>query len=274
MLKYQKRFTKDQRSSILSEHLEEGLSISELSRKYQVSVHTIYKWRNAMKENTLLLPPSKKTRDEHKRTGKIMTLQSNVRWCSDCFEIVCFNGEKVYVSVVLDCCDREAISYVVKDRPLLSENIQSLMILAVEKRFGGLHTGREIEFLSDRGSIYRSYAVQLLARKIGLKSCFTRAYSPEGNGMSEACVKTVKRDYVYVNDCYSAEVTRKLLEGWIKDYNTVAPHSGLGMRSPLEYRKLKEGKGICEVCPPLGGLRAGARTSQMQKQDILQAQGQ
>ena len=61
-----------------------------------------------------------------------MTLQSNVRWCSDCFEIICFNGEKVYVSFVLDCCDREAISYVVKDRPLLSEDIQSLMILAVE----------------------------------------------------------------------------------------------------------------------------------------------
>ena len=92
--------------------------------------------------------------------------------------------------------------------------------------------------------------------------------------MSEAFVKTVKRDYVYVSDCYSAEVTIKLLEGWIKDYNTVAPHSGLGMRSPLEYRKLKEGKGICEACPPLGGLRAGTRTSQMQKQDVLQAQGQ
>ena len=50
MLKYPKRFTKDQKSSILSQHLEEGLSISELSRKYQVSAHTIYKWRNAMKE--------------------------------------------------------------------------------------------------------------------------------------------------------------------------------------------------------------------------------
>ena len=65
-----------------------------------------------------------------------------------------------------------------QSRPLLSDDIQSLMIMAVEGRFGAFHTGREIEFLSDRGSIYRSYAVQLLARKIGLRSCFTRAYSP------------------------------------------------------------------------------------------------
>lgn len=227
-----------------------------------------------MKENTLLLPKSEKTRDERKRTGKIITPKSNIRWCSDCFEIACFNGEKVYVSFVLDCCDREVISYVSQSRPLLSDDIQSLMIMAVERRFRVLHTGREIEFLSDRGSIYRCYAVQLLARRIGLKSCFTRAYSPESNGMSEAFVKTIKRDYVYVSDCCSAEVTMGLLGGWIKDYNTVAPHSGLGMRSPSEYRKLKEGKGMCEVCPPSGGLRAGARTSQMQKQDVLQVQVQ
>ena len=87
-------------------------------------------------------------------------------------------------------------------------------------------------------------------------------------------MKTMKRDYVYVSDCYSAEVTMKLLEGWIEDYNTVAPHSGLGMRSPLEYRKFKEGVGINEVCPPLEGLREGVQISQVKKQDILQIQTQ
>ena len=243
-------------------------------KQYGLRVYNKKRIYRIMKENALLLPQSKKTRKEHKRTGKIMTLQSNVRWCSDCFEIICFNGEKIYVSFVLDCCDREVISFVVQSRPLLSEDIQDLMILAVERRFEGLHTGREIEFLSDRGSIYRAYAVQLLARKIGLKSCFTRAYSPESNGMSEAFVKTIKRDYVYVSDCYSAEETEKLLERWIKDYNSVAPHSGLGMRSPEEYRKLRKEKEICEVCPPLGGMRAGAQTSQIKKQDVLQVQDQ
>ena len=50
MLKYPKRFTKEEKSRILSEHLKEGLSISELSRKHQVSAHSIYNWRNAMKK--------------------------------------------------------------------------------------------------------------------------------------------------------------------------------------------------------------------------------
>ena len=78
-----------------------------------------------MKENALLLPKPEKTRDERKRTGKIITPKSNMRWCSDCFEIICFNGEKVYVSFVLDCCDREVISFVSHSRPLLSDDIQS-----------------------------------------------------------------------------------------------------------------------------------------------------
>jgi len=150
-----------------------------------------------MKENDLILPKALKVREEREKTGKIITQQSDKRWCSDCFEILCFNGDKLYVSFVLDCCDREVISFISRDRPLLSDDIQSLMIMAVERRFAGeLRTNRQIEFLSDRASIYRSYAVQLLARKIGLKSCFTRAYSPESNGMSEAFVNTIKRDYV------------------------------------------------------------------------------
>ena len=190
-----------------------------------------------MKENGLLLPAFKPVREKHKATGKIMTLYSNTRWCSDCFEIQCFNGEKVYVAFVLDTCDRQVISFTASDQPLLSEDIQDIMIKAVEKRFGTIRTDREIEFLSDRGSIYRAYNVQMLARRLGLRSCFTRAYSPESNGMAEAFVKTIKRDYVYVSDCFSAEKTMNLLEKWFYDYNHKAPHSALGMKSPVEYIK-------------------------------------
>lgn len=182
-----------------------------------------------------ILPKSLRTR-EHQPTGVVMTLHSNTRWCSDGFEIKCFNGEKVYVAFVLDCCDREAISFVGSTRPLMAEDIQALMIDSVEKRFGGHRANRMIEFLSDRGSIYRAYNVQSLARQLNLKSCFTAPYSPESNGMSEAFVNTIKRDYVYVNDCDSAGNVLKMLGDWFVDYNQNAPHSALGMKSPVEYR--------------------------------------
>ena len=56
-----------------------------------------------------------------------------------------------------------------------------------------------------------------------------------GEGISKAFVAT---DYVYTSDCKDAQTVMKLFKKWIGDYNNVASHSGLGMKSPAEYRKL------------------------------------
>jgi len=190
-----------------------------------------------MQMNGLSLP---QTMPEQKRehTGKVMTLFPNLRWCSDGLEIRCFNGDKVFVAFALDCCDREAFAYVARSEPLLADDIEELMLRAVEKRFGeSLRCPREIQFLTDRGAIYRAKSVQALSKHLNLKCCYTRAYSPESNGMAEAFVKTLKRDYVYQADCDCAETVLKLLPEWFADYNHVAPHSALGMRSPVEYKE-------------------------------------
>ena len=57
--------------------------------------------------------------------------------------------------------------------------------------------------------------------------------------MSESLVHTIKRDYVYVNDCESSERILSFLPNWIFDYNNVAPHSALKMMSPVEFKKAK-----------------------------------
>lgn len=215
------------RVTAMVNQIRKGLDLSRVNKK------RIYR---IMKACGLLLPKTEVTRD-HKPTGKIMTLFSNLRWCSDCFEIKCFNGEKVYVSFILDCCDREIISFIAKKEPILSEDIQQMMIEAVDKRFEGGRAPRQIGFLSDRGSIYRALQKVAMARSLNLKSCFTAAYSPESNGMAEALVKTYKRDYVYVNDCVDADTTLSLIPGWFRDYNEQAPHSALEMMSPTEYYK-------------------------------------
>jgi len=184
-----------------------------------------------------LVYPKNLSEREHTGTGKVMTLYSNTRWCSDCFEIKCFNGEKVYVIFSLDTCDREAISFIAKTAPILAVDVQSLMIESVEKRFGQTRAPRTIQFLSDRGSIYRADETKNIGRSLNLDPCFTMAYSPESNGMAEALVKTIKRDYVYQSDCVNPEAVLKMIPGWFKDYNEVAPHSALGMLSPLEYKE-------------------------------------
>jgi transposase InsO family protein len=53
--------------------------------------------------------------------------------------------------------------------------------------------------------------------------------------MSEAFVKTFKRDYVGVNPLPSAKTVLKLVTDWFEDYNDNHPHSRLKMHSPREF---------------------------------------
>ena len=62
--------------------------------------------------------------------------------------------------------------------------------------------------------------------------------SPESNGIAEAFVKTLRRDYAKLTILPDAETAMRLLPGWIDDYNTVHPHSGLKMLSPREFLAL------------------------------------
>ena len=63
------------------------------------------------------------------------------------------------------------------------------------------------------------------------KPCFTPVRSPQSNGMSEAFVKTLKRDDVQVTPLPDAPTVLGLIE----DDNDNRPRSGLKMRLPRQF---------------------------------------
>ena len=139
--------------------------------------------------------------------GVIVTLRSDLRWCSDGFEIRCWNGERVQVAFSLDCCDREVMSYVATTAAITGEMVRDLMAESVERRFGApaLKVPHPIEWLSDNGPPYTATETRHFGEALGLIVCTTPAYSPESNGMAESFVKTFKRDYVYLNELHSGQ---------------------------------------------------------------------
>lgn len=198
----------------------------------QVNHKRVYR---VMREHGMLLPKyTGKVDRQH--TGQIMTPQSDVRWCSDGFEIRCWNGEKVFVAFAMDCCDREVIAWVASSESLNAESIRDLIALSVEQRFGSEQTPHPIEWLSDNGGMYTATETRAFAAQCGLKPKTTPAYSPESNGMAESLVKTIKRDYVYLEDLWDAEAVLAKLPEWFSDYNTSHPHKGLNMLSPRQFR--------------------------------------
>ena len=85
------------------------------------------------------------------------------------------------------------------------------------------------------GSAYTAKDTRIFARQLGLRPCFTPLRSPQSNGVSEAFVHTLKRDYVQVTPLPDAASALALIGTWFEDYNDNHPHSGLRMRSPREF---------------------------------------
>lgn len=189
-----------------------------------------------MQAHSLLLARKYTERPEHVHDGKVIVMRSNLRWCSDGFEFTCWNGDIIRGAFIIDAHDREIIAWrAVANAGISGSDIRDIMLEAVERRFGTYRSPAVVEMLTDNGSPYIARDTQIFARQLGLKPCFTPVRSPQSNGMSEAFVKTLKRDYVQVTPLPDAQTVLGLIGGWIEDYNDNHPHSGLKMRSPREF---------------------------------------
>ena len=189
-----------------------------------------------MKVHGLLLQKHSGDRPGRTHDGKVVVMRSNLRWCSDAFEIACWNGEIVRGAFVIDAHDREIIAWcAVAGAGISGSDVRDMMLEAVEARFGAHRASTPVEWLSDNGSPYTAKETRLFATQLNLVPCYTPVASPESNGVAEAFVKTFKRDYLRVNPLPDAETALGKIDGWFDDYNENHPHSGLRMRSPREY---------------------------------------
>ena len=137
----------------------------------------------------------------------------------------------------MDCHDREALAVVAEARGITGEDIRRLIRQAVFARFGAQSPAEPIQWLSGNEAIYTALETVIQAERLGLTPITTPVASPESNGIAEAFVHTLRRDYLDGADRSSAERILEQIPAWIADYNANAPHSSLGMRSPLEYRR-------------------------------------
>lgn len=182
-----------------------------------------------LRANGLTLQAHTARRPGRTHDGVVVALPSNIRWCSDHLEVSCRDGAIVRVPFAIDARDREVIAWSATTAGISGEMVQDPTVTCVERRFGTASTASPVEWLADNGAAYTATA-------LGLRLAFTPPRSPEGNGIAEAFVKTLGRDYARVTILPDAPTTLALVPGWITDYNTSHPHSGLRMLSPQEFR--------------------------------------
>ena len=149
-----------------------------------------------MAQHRLLLPKAPKRRHSSRvHDGQVSVPISNMRWCSDGFEIKCDSGETVTATFAKDCCDREILAWRAwKGKGLAGEPVRDMLVEAVERRFGTVEAvplEHELEFLTDNGSAYIAHETRSIARSLGLKPINTPVCSPQSNGMAESFVNTL-----------------------------------------------------------------------------------
>lgn len=193
--------------------------------------------QRVMRLTGLALAVRRRVRNRRPHRGTVAMPASNQRWCSDVLDIACWNGEVVEVAFALDCSDREAMAVEANARATTGADIRRLMRRAAFARFGHDKPVAPVQWLSDNEAIYTALETVIEAERLNLVPITTPVASPESNGMAEAFVSTLRRDYLDGADRGSAARVLEQLPGWIADYNENAPHSALGYRSPAEHRR-------------------------------------
>jgi len=97
------------------------------------------------------------------------------------------------------------MGFVATTAGISAEDVRDLMTATVEHCFGRVNRlPATIEWLTDNGSCYTARATRRFAREINLRPRTTPIESPQSNGMAEALVRTLKRDYVHVAEKLNA----------------------------------------------------------------------
>ena len=171
-----------------------------------------------MQRHALLLERHTGRREGRIHDGKVMVMCSNLRWCSDGLEFTCWNGDIIRMVFIIDAFDREIIaSAAVCGAGISGSDVRDMMLEAVEKRFRRRASSTPGRAPLYNGSPYTAKETRDFAVALNLVPCFTPVKSPESNGMSEAFVKTFKRDYVRVNPLPDALAALRQIAGGIND---------------------------------------------------------
>ena len=88
--------------------------------------------------------------------GVVITLRSNMRWCSDHFELACRDQQVVRVLFAIDACDREIVAWSATTAGISGEMVRDLMIDCVERRFAGTKGPQENKVVNSSRESFQS----------------------------------------------------------------------------------------------------------------------
>ena len=154
----------------------------------------------------------------------------NEKWLTDVTEFKYGNGQKAYLSAILDLHDKSIVSYVLghsNNNPLVFETLD----LALEAAPNGtpmLH--------SDRGYQYTSLRFKELLDEANITQSMSRVGRCIDNGPMESFWGTLKCEKYYLHTYQTFDQLKSDIEDYIHFYNYERLQAKLNGLSPMEFR--------------------------------------
>lgn len=154
----------------------------------------------------------------------------NEKWLTDVTEFKLTNGNKAYLSAILDLGDNSIISHV-----LGKSNNNKLVFDTLDKAIEANPTATPL-FHSDRGFQYTSKTFKYKLNAINATQSMSRVGRCIDNGPMEAFWGTLKSEMYYLRKFSTFEELEQAIDEYIKFYNTKRLQKKLKGMTPIEYR--------------------------------------
>jgi transposase InsO family protein len=159
----------------------------------------------------------------------------NQKWCTDVTEFKWYEGievRKIYLSAILDLCDRRIVSFAISDR-----NDNPLVYKTFDRAVQANPDAHPL-FHSDRGFQYTSRVFHGKLEQAGMIQSMSRVAHCIDNGPMEGFWGILKRERYYGRRFTDRHTLIQMIISYIQYYNTKRVQRGLGILTPIEKHNL------------------------------------
>jgi transposase InsO family protein len=204
--------------------------------------------RRLMGQHGLLAPHRVGRPEQRAHDGTITTTAVDAMWGTDMTETVTLNEGRARVFVAIDHCSGECVGSHAARSGNRFEALEPVR-QGVLRHFGRLErdAAKGLALRHDHGSNYMSGDFQDEIAFLGVESSPSFVRQPEGNGVAERFIRTLKENFLWVHTFDTIEDLRRGLQDFIAHYNATWLVARHGYRTPNQIRA--EQRGLAQ-CPP------------------------
>jgi len=197
--------------------------------------------RRVMKGNDLLAPQRPVQQDGHLHDGTIVTDRVDEVWGTDMTQTVTTGEGRAYVFIAVDHCSGEFIGTHASSSASRWEALEPVR-QGVTQHFGGVgpDVAKGLTLRHDHGSNYMADDFQNEIKCFGIVSSPAFVRQPEGNGVAERAIRTLKEQLLWVQHFETVEDLRQALASFAAEYSASWLRQRHGYKTPDQIRTEQE----------------------------------